>query len=197
MAIRSPPTLPEKIITALYKRDYKTRKKDYETLKRFLNKDTINLRDAEDGRTLLMLAAAATDADPEMIQFLIDNGADVNLADSGQYTALHCAAGDLRKDIVQILLAAGADANAQDDSGWTPLHLVVRAPDPKGFLVDDLVRSGADPNRKDASGASPKQVAEEYGQSDLFRAVKLPKGLFGAVIRPKGKQKRKGRGKRR
>ena len=59
MADRSTPTLPERIITALYRKNYKA-------LDRFLNEKTVNLRDKEDGRTLLMMAAI--DADPQMVQ---------------------------------------------------------------------------------------------------------------------------------
>ncbi len=47
----------------------------------------------EDGRTPLMHAVLATDADLEMISFLMANGANPNTADAGQrWTALHFAA---------------------------------------------------------------------------------------------------------
>jgi ankyrin repeat protein len=169
MADRSTPTLPERIIAALYRKNYKT-------LDRFLTKTTVNLRAKEDGRTLLMMAACATDADPHMVRFLIDRGADVNLADTvGRYTALHLAAVSLNKDIVQLLLRAGADANAADKSGWTPLHHVVSAPDPRFLLVLELVEYGADPDQQAASWKSAKELAEETGRAELFRVVTKPK----------------------
>jgi len=109
---------------------------------------------------LLMLAVAAADPTPEMLKFLIDRGADVNLSDSGnRYTALHFAAQDVNKECLRVLLAAGADANAQDANGWTPLHHVVRAADPRRLLVMDLLKHGADPTLKDPSNTSPIEAA--------------------------------------
>jgi hypothetical protein len=169
MAERSPPTLPERIVTALYRKDYKA-------LGRYLNAETVNLRTEGDGRTLLMLAACATNPDPEMVRFLIDRGAEVNLADTtGQYTALHLAACSLHKDIVQMLLKAGADANAADASGWTPLHHIVVAPDPRFLLVLKLVEHGADPDRRAGSWKSSRELAEDTGRQELFRGVDKPR----------------------
>jgi ankyrin repeat protein len=169
VAKSSPPTLPERAVTALYRKDYKA-------LGRFLTAETVNLRTGSDGRTLLMLAACATDADPAMVRFLIDHGADVNLADTaGRYTALHLAACSLRKDVVQVLLKAGADPNAADRSGWTPLHHVVAAPDPRFFLVRELVGHGADPDQKGGAWKTAKELAAETGRQELFRGVEQPK----------------------
>src|SRR5262245_10000361 len=94
-----PKLLPEKAITALYRKDYKT-------LRRLVNKDTVNLPD-EHGWTLLMLAVAAGD-DPQLVKFLIDRGADVNQAVGSQrFTALQIAAQDVRLECVPVLLEAG------------------------------------------------------------------------------------------
>jgi uncharacterized protein len=168
VAKRSSPTLPDRVVTALYRKDYKA-------LGRYLTAETVNLRTGSDGRTLLMLAACATDAGPEMVRFLIDRGADVNLADAvGRYTALHLAACSLRKDVVQVLLGAGADPNAADQSGWTPLHHVVSAPDPQFFLVRELVGHGADPDQKSGAWKTAKELAAETGRQELFRGLDKP-----------------------
>src|SRR5262249_30205243 len=101
-----PKRLPEKAITALYR-------KDYETLQRLVDKDAINLPD-EHGSTLLMLAVSAGDG-PQLVKFLIDRGADVNRVEGSQrFTVLQIAAQDVRRECVPVLLEAGADANAQD-----------------------------------------------------------------------------------
>jgi ankyrin repeat protein len=168
VAKRSSPTLPERVVTALYR-------KDYEALGRYLTAETVNLPTGSDGRTLLMLAASATDADPELVRFLIDQGADVNLADAvGRYTALHLAACSRRTDVVRALLGAGADPTAEDASGWTPLHHVVSAPDPRFFLVRELVGHGADPDHKGGAWKTAKELAAETGRQELFRGVETP-----------------------
>lgn len=169
MAERSPPMLPERIVTALYRKDRKA-------LGRYLTADTVNQRTADDGRTLLMLAASGTDPDVEIVRFLLERGADVNLADTaGQHTALHLAAAGLHKDIAQELLRAGADPNAEDASGWTPLHHVVVAPDPRFLLVLELAEHGADPDQKGGAWRTAREVAEEWGRQELFRGVEKPR----------------------
>ena len=75
MAKRSLPTLAERIVTALYRKDQKA-------LTRYLTAETVNLRTEDAGRTLLMLAASAINPDRELVRFLIERGADVNLADT-------------------------------------------------------------------------------------------------------------------
>src|SRR6266511_634238 len=177
--------LPEKMIRALYR-------KDYRILDKLLKQETVNLVD-ENGETLLHLAVAAEDADPKMIKFLIDHGAVVDVPTGAeQWTPLHFAARVVRKDIVQVLLDAGADANAPDSSGNTPLGHVVMAPDPRVFLVHLLVRHGADPNRKPKGGESPREVGMRTGQQDLFDGLEVPTGL---LTKRKGKEKREKRGR--
>lgn len=165
MAKRSSPTLPDRIVTALYRKDRKT-------LDRYLTAETVNLRTADDGRTLLMLAASATNPDSELVKSLIDHGADVNLADlSGKYTALHLAAASLHKDVARILLRAGADPNAEDASGWTPLHHIVAASDPRYLLILEMAEHGADPDRKGNAWKTARQAAADTGRQELFRGV--------------------------
>jgi ankyrin repeat protein len=160
-------TLPRKIVAALYRKDFKA-------LKRFLNKDTIKLGDEDDGRTLLMLACGVEDG-LELVRFLIEQGADVNLADTGGCTALHFAVIDFRKEVSRLLLECGADPNAQDDSGWTPLHHLIRGPNFKVLLAMDLLRYGADPHQDDAAHESPRDAAEREGEDDLLALLSKQK----------------------
>lgn len=55
----------------------------------------------------------------ELIQVLIDNGADFLKKDNYNNTALHFADDE---DITKILLSKGLDPNAKNDNGDTPLH---------------------------------------------------------------------------
>lgn len=77
--------------------------------------------EAEDGKTILMLAAYQGDTDTAKV--LIDKGADVNAKDSSGKTALMYAAEKGNLEMVKLLLAKGADINATDNSGKTALQI--------------------------------------------------------------------------
>jgi len=69
------------------------------------------------GQTLLNWASAF--GTPEMVEFLISKGADVNKG--LRSSSLHYAACFGRTAIVQILLKHGANPVLRDDEGKTPL----------------------------------------------------------------------------
>ena len=60
----------------------------------------------------------------EVVELLIDSGADVSAKDVGGWTPLHLAAGGDHKEIAELLIAEGADVNAKNVDGETPLDLV-------------------------------------------------------------------------
>ncbi len=57
----------------------------------------------------------------DFMQFLIEKGADVNLADNKGLTSLHMAGRRGTKEIVILLLDNGANAGAADSQGKTAL----------------------------------------------------------------------------
>ena len=63
----------------------------------------------------------------EIVQLLLDAGADINLQ-GGRCgdTPLHVAARCYQNQAIQLLLDAGADVNQQNNDGNTPLHYAVR-----------------------------------------------------------------------
>jgi ankyrin repeat protein len=73
-------------------------------------------------------AGAANDAKPsevatEIVELLLDRGAEVDAAQSGGATALHSAAQTRNETLVRLLLAHGADPDAALDDGRTPRSL--------------------------------------------------------------------------
>jgi ankyrin repeat protein len=101
------------IITVVYRKDYAV------LMKLLAERGSVNCCD-RDGRTPLMHAVLAEDAEPRMVEFLIEKGADVNLQDRPySYTALHCAAQDQKPEIVKLLLERGADVDRVDKFGNT------------------------------------------------------------------------------
>ena len=59
----------------------------------------------------------------EVMGFLLDKRADINLQDKSGRTALfHASYSDRPKeDLITLLLARGADANVRDESGFSPV----------------------------------------------------------------------------
>jgi len=85
----------------------------------------------------LHLAAEAGFAD--VIQVLLDHGADINACTGGQnrVTPLHMAAAKGKSDVVKMLLRSGADVNARDVKEQTPLTwaLVAEQPDCADIII--------------------------------------------------------------
>jgi len=76
----------------------------------------------DDGAVLMW--AAFCNENPEVIEVLLDAGAEVNARSNRGYTALMCAAWrNKNPEVFRVLLEAGADVNARDKTGMTPLIL--------------------------------------------------------------------------
>jgi hypothetical protein len=65
-------------------------------------------------------ACIALSQECETVRLLIEQGADVNMAQAGGYTPLHQAAAAGRADLTRILLEAGADPATLCHQGKTP-----------------------------------------------------------------------------
>lgn len=74
-----------------------------------------------DGVTALHCAAAS--ANYPMVEYLLEVGANVNVADDHGWTPLHSAAYNNHHETVELLLAYGADVEALDSQGQTPISL--------------------------------------------------------------------------
>ena len=149
----------DEILGAVYR-------KDLTALEKFTPED-VNTKD-QDGRTPLMHAILADDADPSIVQLLIKRGADINTFDSGQkWTALHFAARDQNEAIVRSLLEAGATVDPVDVFGNTPLWRSVMNSTPSLAAIKELLKHGADPYRKNNSGIAPIDVARDTGRADI------------------------------
>ncbi|RBQ98790.1 hypothetical protein VDGD_04536 [Verticillium dahliae] len=91
-----------------------------------------------------LLHAAARLGNCEMMQMLLDHGADINARDIEGRTPLLAAVEAYKGDAIIFLLEAGVDVNAHDEQGRTALSMAVECDCEKA--VDLFLRHGADPN---------------------------------------------------
>ncbi|CAN0380092.1 unnamed protein product, partial [Pylaiella littoralis] len=106
------------------------------------------------------LMVAANRADEKMVKFLVESGADLEIATLCDVTngggrrawksgsrAVHSAVHGAKVDNLKALLKMGANPNAADSIGCTPLMAVFLEKDRPGAfaVVQELLKAGADP----------------------------------------------------
>jgi len=91
---------------------------------------------------------------PQLVQELVANGADVNKPiNQNKLPALHGALQVRSHQLLTTLLQCGANPNQENEFGITPLHIAVSSGDIK--VIKALVESGADINLADKQGNTP------------------------------------------
>ena len=126
----------------------------------------INSRDVTNGRTGLHIAAERRDA--VWLAYLLNRGANPNIADRRGVTPLMRASQLGFFEGIQYLVAKGARVDAPNSTGETPLILAVHRRDTAMMRV--LLGAGADPDRADNSGRSARDYAELEGTESLVFA---------------------------
>jgi ankyrin repeat protein len=125
-----------------------------ETVKALLESGA-NLTSTHDGGyTILMQAAGCMERQPEIVQLLIERGADPAAVSIHGYNALHAfgdtdgqAGRDAEADgIAQVLARAGCPLEAINNRGYTPLLRAVYEGYPREAIA--LLKVGADPNAR-------------------------------------------------
>lgn len=79
--------------------------------------------ESRNAMSLRALHSAAAGGSTEIVERLLQSGANPNARQSGGFTPLHAAAMAGRMDMVRMLLAHGADPTAKTDEGQTPFDL--------------------------------------------------------------------------
>ena len=130
-----------------------------------------NVRAQDDqNRCALSLAAENSAVPPEVLERLIDAGADPDTPSNGLETPLMAACRANNLPAVRALLRRGADIGLRDQRLWTPLFFAAAS-----GASADLLRTLA------SSGASIDETASQ-GTTPLMAALESPKGV--AALRP-------------
>lgn len=130
--------------------------------------------DEKDGAghgTALHLAARSNC--PDICEFLLRNGANVNAQTTWKSTPLHVASERGHTKCVLRLLVFGADINGVNCNGETALHLAAK----RGLvdMVELLIGAGAKLNVPDKDGITPLRAAKAEGREDTVAILSRTK----------------------
>ncbi|MEI0604086.1 ankyrin repeat domain-containing protein [Brachyspira alvinipulli] len=134
-------------------------KGDMKALEKLIKDDT-DLNKQYDKITPLNLAAARNDK--EMVKFLVEKGADINLEDGYGYTPLIIAIKYRNIGLAKNIIDLKPDLNAIcSATGDTPLTYLVNANKYGGVadLCYYMIKNGADINKKNKEGNTPLMIA--------------------------------------
>lgn len=127
---------------------------------------------SQDGFTPLSLACFFGHLD--VAEYLVDQGANVNLAATNpmRVAPLHAAAAARSFQIVQMLVKAGADVNQAQQQGWRPLHAAAQNGDAK--TVKLLLDAGADRAARADNNQTASDLAMLKGHAEVVALLEIP-----------------------
>lgn len=111
----------------------------------------------DDDNTLLHLSVKPPHLD--VLNGLIELGANVNAVNKKGATVLHRACQYGGDEAVLMLIKVGANVHARDNAGYTPMHYACYSGAPSVPVMEVLLRNGAKINCIDNSGNTPLHIA--------------------------------------
>ena len=106
----------------------------------------------------------------EVLQSIIDQGADVNATNKKNVTFLMLASEKGNVDAMNVLLSAGADRTIKDANGDTWIHYAVRGKCSKDVLRS-IIAKGADVNATSKGTGTPLMLASWFGKVDAIKVL--------------------------
>ncbi len=101
-----------------------------------------------------------------MAEFLLKNGADINVLTQSQSTPLHGAAFHGHPDMVRWLVAHKADIDVPNVAKFTPILSAAAAG--RGEIVDLMIELGADPKAVNIQGHGIIHYLAWHGDFDRY-----------------------------
>ncbi|XP_018522092.1 LOW QUALITY PROTEIN: poly [ADP-ribose] polymerase tankyrase-2-like [Lates calcarifer] len=149
-----------------------------ERVRKLVTAENVNSRDTA-GRKSTPLHFAAGFGRKDVVDFLLQNGANVHARDDGGLISLHNACSFGHAEVVSLLLHHGADANARDNWNYTPLHEAAIKGKIDVCIV--LLQHGAEPTIRNTDGRTALDLAElstkavltgEYRKDELLESAR-------------------------
>lgn len=126
----------------------------------------INLKDLNNETALMLASKHNSDEHYQVIKFLIENGADVNVQDNEDNTPLLNAIQTNNLKIVKLLLENGAKVNVRNRDGVYPVIKSSQIGDYE--ITQELIKAGANLNVKDFNYNTPLMTAVENSNNKLI-----------------------------
>ncbi|XP_069756678.1 poly [ADP-ribose] polymerase tankyrase-2-like isoform X2 [Narcine bancroftii] len=137
---------------------------DVARVKRLVKADNVNARDTA-GRRSTPLHFAAGFGRKDVVEFLLQSGANVHARDDGGLIPLHNACSFGHAEVVNLLLCHGADSNARDNWNYTPLHEAAIKGKIDVCIV--LLQHGADHHVRNTDGRTALDLADPSAKTLL------------------------------
>lgn len=116
------------------------------------------------------LHVAVDKREKEIVELLLDNGADISLLVKDGMNALHLACRSNELDICKMLLSRGIDATKKCIIGRTPLFVAVE--ESNEGICELLLSYGVDPNRGNGKiHSNPLNLSIERGSNVIFKML--------------------------
>ncbi|XP_053163606.1 poly [ADP-ribose] polymerase tankyrase-2 isoform X4 [Hemicordylus capensis] len=150
---------------------------DVERVKRLVRPENVNSRDTA-GRKSSPLHFAAGFGRRDVVEYLLQSGANVHARDDGGLIPLHNACSFGHAEVVNLLLGHGADPNARDNWNYTPLHEAAIKGKIDVCIV--LLQHGADPVIRNTDGRTALDLADPSAKAVLIGEYKKDELLESA-----------------
>ena len=149
------------------RRYYRGQKIDFSRNQKFL-KHLVNSK-GQDNVQKTLLHKAALQHSLEIVEFLIQLGANVNAKAENDCTPLHYAAYKGKIEVVKYLIEHGAQVDMRKKGGATPLHWA--AENSKIEVVKYLIDYGAQVNLRNKFGFTPLHWAAYKGKIEAVKCL--------------------------
>ena len=112
---------------------------------------------------------AVKEDDAELLEILLHNGFELNVANQDSKTSLHYAVAFGATECLKVFIENQADVNARDSDGRTPLHVAAR----KGRIecLKVLLENQANVNARDSDGRTPLRIAAWRGELECLKIL--------------------------
>ncbi|KAM7169154.1 poly [ADP-ribose] polymerase tankyrase-2 isoform 4-T4 [Macrochelys suwanniensis] len=150
---------------------------DVERVKRLVRPENVNGRDTA-GRKSSPLHFAAGFGRKDVVEYLLQSGANVHAQDDGGLIPLHNACSFGHAEVVNLLLRHGADPNARDNWNYTPLHEAAIKGKIDVCIV--LLQHGAEPAIRNTDGRTALDLADPSAKAVLTGEYKKDELLESA-----------------